>query len=54
MGERRDESVSGHEGPAVVRCAAPPRWHAVRQRFLDLLGLKINDEQHKSFVKLRT
>lgn len=54
MGDRRVGSVSGHDGLAVVRCAPPVRWDAVRQRFLDLLGLKINDERHKSFVKLRT
>jgi len=55
MGERCDDNVSGIQRiAAVVRCAPPPRWDAVRQRFLNLLGMKINDEHDKSFVKLRT
>jgi hypothetical protein len=53
MGDRRDENVSGNAGLAVVRCAPPVRWDAVRQRFLNLLGLRINETHDKSFVRLR-
>lgn len=55
MGKKLSRAEGLREGPPAARVVGcrPPPPQDLRQRFLNILGLKINHEHAKWFVRVR-